>query len=81
MLLRNEIDMGLVPVAVIAGMPEYYINGTYGIGSDGPVASVCLFSDVPMEEIRTVLLDYQSKTSVQLARVLLESITGNYGPK
>lgn len=72
MLLRNEIDMGLVPVAVIAGMPEYYINGNYGIGSDGPVASVCLFSEVPLEQVRTVLLDYQSKTSVRLARILLQ---------
>lgn len=72
MLLHNDIDMGLVPVAILAGMPEYYIIGNYGIGSDGPVASVCLFSDVPLEEVRTVLLDYQSRTSVQLARILLE---------
>ena len=72
MLLRNEIDIGLVPVAVITGMREYHINGNYGIGSDGPVASVCLFSEVPLAEVRTVLLDYQSKTSVQLVRILLE---------
>jgi chorismate dehydratase len=72
MLLRNEIDMGLVPVAVMNRMPEYYINGNYGIGSDGPVASVCLFSEVPVQEIRRVLLDYQSRTSVQLARILLD---------
>ena len=72
MLLRDEIDMGLVPVAVVTGMREYHINGNYGIGSDGPVASVCLFSEVPLPEVRTVLLDYQSKTSVQLARILLE---------
>ena len=72
MLLRNEIDMGLVPVAMIADMPEYYINGNFGIGSDGPVASVGIFSEVPMQEITRVLLDYQSRTSVQLARILLE---------
>jgi len=72
MLLRNEIDMGLVPVAVINRMPEYYINGNFGIGSDGAVASVCLFSEVPVQEIRRVLLDYQSRTSVELARILLE---------
>ena len=71
MLLKDEIDMGLVPVAIIPKMKEYYINGDYCIGSDGPVASVCLFSEKPMEEITTVLLDYQSRTSVELARVLL----------
>ena len=72
MLLKDEIDMGLVPVAVIPQMREYHINGDYCIGSDGPVASVCLFSEVPLEEVSTVLLDYQSRTSVQLARVLLK---------
>jgi len=72
MLLRNEIDIGLVPVAVISEMREYHINGNYGIGSDGAVASVCLFSEVPLSEVRTVLLDYQSKTSVELVRILLE---------
>lgn len=72
MLLQDEIDMGLVPVAIIPQMGEYYINGDYCIGSDGAVGSVCLFSDTPVEKIRTVLLDYQSRTSVQLARILLK---------
>ena len=71
MLLRDEIDMGLVPVAVIPHMKEYYINGTHCIGSDGDVASVCLFSETPVENVEKVLLDYQSRTSVQLARILL----------
>jgi len=72
MLLKDEIDMGLVPVAVIPKMKEYYINGDYCIGSDGPVASVCLFSETPIEKVERVLLDYQSRTSVQLAALLLE---------
>jgi chorismate dehydratase len=71
MLVKDEIDMGLVPVAVIPQLRDYHINGDYCIGSNGPVASVCLFSEVPLEEVSTVLLDYQSRTSVQLARVLL----------
>ena len=71
MLLRDEIDMGLVPVAVIPSMREFYINGGYCIGSNGAVASVCLFSEVPVDKVKRVLLDYQSRTSVQLAKVLL----------
>lgn len=71
MLLNDEIDMGLVPVAVIPAMEEFYINGNFCIGSNGDVASVCLFSEQPIEKIEKVLLDYQSRTSVQLARVLL----------
>lgn len=72
MLQKDEIDMGLVPVAVIPSLPEFYINGHYCIGSTGKVASVCLFSDSPIGNIDKVLLDYQSRTSVQLAKILLK---------
>ena len=72
MLIEDRIDIGLVPVATIPRLKEYHIVSEYGIACDGEVASVCLFSDVPMEEITTVLLDYQSRTSVRLARILMK---------
>jgi chorismate dehydratase len=72
MLAKDEIDMGLVPVAIIPSLPESYINGHYCIGSNGKVASVCLFSETPIEQTEKVLLDYQSRTSVQLAKILLK---------
>jgi len=72
MLLNNEIDLGLVPVAILPKMNEYHIIGDYCIGADGEVGSVCLFSDVPIEQADEVLLDYQSRTSVQLAKILLK---------
>ncbi len=71
-LLTNEIDIGLVPVALIPEMKEYHICTNYCIACDGPVASVCLFSEVPVSEIKTVMLDYQSRTSVLLAEILFE---------
>jgi chorismate dehydratase len=72
MLLNDEIDVGLVPVAVIPKLKESYIITDYCIGAVGEVASVALFSEVPMEQIETVLLDYQSRTSVKLAKVLFK---------
>ncbi len=72
MLLKNEIDVGLVPVAVIPQMEAHYIISDYCIGSVGEVASVCLFSEVPLEKIETVLLDYQSRTSVELLKMLVK---------
>ena len=72
MLLENEIDVGLVPVAIIPQMKKHYIISDYCIGSVGEVASVCLFSEVPLNEIKTVLLDYQSRTSVALLKVLIK---------
>jgi chorismate dehydratase len=71
-LIANQIDVGLIPVAMIPRLKESYIIGEYCIGTEGEVASVALFSEVPMEQIETVILDYQSRTSVNLARVLLK---------
>lgn len=70
-LQDDEIDVGLVPVAVIPKLPVAHVISNYCIGCDGPVASVCLFSEVPIAQIDTVLLDYQSRTSVELAKLLL----------
>ncbi len=91
MLLEDEIDVGLVPVAIIPEMQEHYIISDYCIGSVGAVASVCLFSEVPLNKIKTVLLDYQSRTSVALLKVLIkdfwkidvafEETSGNYQSK
>jgi chorismate dehydratase len=72
MLLRDEIDIGLVPVAVIPELKEYYYCTDYCIGCNGEVGSVCLFSEWPVEKVKRILLDYQSKTSVQLAKILLK---------
>lgn len=71
MVLENTIDVGLVPVAVIPEMKEHYIISDYCIGCDGEVASVCLFSEVPLNKIEKILLDYQSRTSVQLLKILI----------
>jgi len=72
MLVNDEIDLGLVPVAIIPRLKESYIISDYCIGAEGEVASVCLFSDVPLGEVKEVLLDYQSRTSVRLAKLLLK---------
>jgi chorismate dehydratase len=71
-LIDGKIDMGLVPVAVIPLLKEAHLVSKYCIGAETAVASVCIFSDVPMEQIENVYLDYQSRTSVQLAKILLQ---------
>ena len=91
MLLLDEIDVGLVPVAIIPEMKEHYIVSDYCISCEGEVASVCLFSDVPLHRIEKILLDYQSRTSVELLKILVkqywkinvvfEETTGEYQSK
>lgn len=71
-LKEGTIDIALMPVAAMKDMDDAYIVSDYGIAADGEVASVCLFSQVPMEAITEVYLDYQSRTSVKLAEVLLK---------
>lgn len=69
-LIDGKVDIGLIPVAVLPQLKEKYIISDYCIGAEGKVASVILYSKVPLQEIKNVLLDYQSKTSVLLVKVL-----------
>lgn len=69
-LLKNEVDIGLVPVAILPEMKQYFVLTDYCIGALGKVASVVLFSDVPLDAIETVSLDYQSRSSVLLVKIL-----------
>jgi chorismate dehydratase len=70
-LIDGEVDVALVPVATIPRLQEYHIISDYCIGAEGPVASVCLFSDVPLQEIKRIYLDYQSRSSVALLKILV----------
>jgi len=70
-LINNEIDLGLIPVAAIPKLKEHHIISSVGIGAVNPVASVCLFSQVPVNEITHILMDYQSRTSAALLKILL----------
>jgi chorismate dehydratase len=69
-LIDNTVDIGLIPVAVIPLLKEHHIVSSYCIGSNDKVDTVKLYSHVPLEEISTIYLDYQSRTSVMLAKVL-----------
>ena len=72
-LKSDQIDIGLIPVATLLGFDSYQIVSDYCIGTEGEVASVAVFSEVPMDEIETVILDYQSRTSVMLCKILFEN--------
>jgi len=70
---KGELDVALLPIAAIADLERPFIFSNYCIGADGAVASVCLFSEVPLEQIETIYLDYQSRSSVALLKVLLKN--------
>ena len=72
MLVDDDIDIGLVPVAIIPTLKSPFILTDYCIGCDGAVASVSIFAEKPIEELTTILLDYQSRTSVLVAKILVK---------
>jgi chorismate dehydratase len=71
-LIDGRVDIGLIPVAAIPNVPNARIVADYCIGSVGAVNSVFIFSSLPASEIRTVRLDSHSRTSNNLAKVLLK---------
>jgi chorismate dehydratase len=71
-LLAGEIDLGLIPVGALPSIPGARIVSDHCIGTEGEVASVAVFSESSVSDIRTVWLDYQSRTSVRLCRLLFE---------
>ncbi len=71
-LISREVDIALIPVVAIPQLENAYIISDYCIWSDGEVDTVCLYSDVPIQEIESIALDYQSRTSVALLKILLK---------
>ena len=69
LLHANEVDLGLIPSIEYPGHGYRIVPGL-SIASDGPVASVAIFSRVPTDAIQSVALDISSRTSVALLRVL-----------
>jgi predicted solute-binding protein len=70
-LASGAADIGIVPSFELTRINLEVIRGA-GIGCHGPVRSILLVSTRPAAAIRTVAVDASSRTSVQLARVILE---------
>lgn len=71
-IIDDEADIGLIPVAALPFIPDYTIVSDYCIGADGAVDSVFIFSEKPINEVKTLRLDKQSRTSNGLAKILLK---------
>ncbi len=67
---RGEADLGIIPSIELSRQRLGVVPGV-GIACRGPVRSILLISKVPAEAITTLAADTSSRTSVQLARVLL----------
>jgi predicted solute-binding protein len=70
LLADGTIDLGMVPSITFADRPGDRIVPGIAIASDGPVASVALFTRVPIARVRSIALDTSSRTSAMLVRIL-----------
>lgn len=70
LLHDRAIDVGLIPSIEYLHRPDYAIVPGIAVASDGPVASVALFTARPVSSIRTIAADTSSRTSVMLLRIL-----------
>jgi predicted solute-binding protein len=72
---RGAADLGLNPIAEIARRRLEVVPG-YGIACRGAVRSILLVSRKPLKQIQTLATDSGSRTSVELARVILRELYG-----
>jgi chorismate dehydratase len=70
LLNAGAIDLGLVPSIDYLQANDYRLVPGVGIGSRGPIASVALFTRVPIGDVKRIALDTSSRTSVALVKVL-----------
>jgi chorismate dehydratase len=75
-LANGRLDVALIPSIEYFQHPDYTIVSDACIACRGPVRSVKLFSRVPIKAIQTLALDEGSRTSVALARILLNERFG-----
>lgn len=69
LLHEGRVDLGLIPaIEYLRG--DYAIVPEVAIASDGAVASVAIFTRVPIAQVKTLALDTNSRTSVALTRVM-----------
>jgi chorismate dehydratase len=74
-MAEGEFDVGLIPVVeFLKNRFCTYLPGL-AVGCRGPVLSVCVFSKVPFDQIRSISIDEGSRTSAALLRILFH---GNY---
>jgi chorismate dehydratase len=76
LLHEGAIDLGLIPSIeyLRAASGGYAIVPDLAIASDGPVASVAIYTTKPIASVKSIALDTSSRTSVALVRVLCAQV-------
>ncbi len=73
-IAEDEADVALMPVAAAAAIGDIRFMRGAAIGARGPVRSVVLVGERPIDELEEVSLDLSSRTSVILSRLILRKL-------
>ena len=71
-LATNEVQVGLIPVAAMLDIQNPQIITDYCISAHQAVNSVFIFANNSIDEIHTIYLDPHSRSSNNLAKILLK---------
>lgn len=75
-LIKGESDIGIIPSAVVPLIGVERVVSDFCIGAEREVESVLICSNVPIEHVKELFLDIDSRTSVMLAKYLLKEHWG-----
>jgi len=75
-LAAGELDAALLPTIELARIPDLAVVPGLAIGSFGNCRSVLLLASKPLDEVRSVALDPESRTSNALVKVLCAEVWG-----
>lgn len=72
--IEGKADIALMPAAMVPTLHDVDIITDYCIGASGKVRTVVMVSNSPIKQIKRILLDTHSKTSVQLCGYLAQRL-------
>jgi len=72
-LKSGEADIALVPAGALPDFKDYHILTDYCLGAVKKVITVLLLSHKPLDRIKKIHLDFDSRTSARLVQVLCSS--------
>ena len=71
-LKNGTVHLALVPVGALREIGQFHYISDFCIGAVGEVKTVLLLSKVPLDQITRIYLDFDSRTSVELVKVLAQ---------
>ncbi len=76
LLKADEVDLALAPVAIIPELDKAYIASNFCIGAFGKVGTVAIYSALPIDQIQAIWMDFHSRTSVELVKIICREHLG-----